>query len=114
MQIKFILIVMMCFGLVSGCAKLPEISLPGFADAINELIGGETTDQLVEPAAPVQESLGNTEVEIKDQELAADMAPPVTLLIQNGCIMHSVEVDEAGKQYWRLRCPKSGWVNLEL
>ena len=91
---------------IAGCTTTEDFSFEEMIDDLVEMTVGDDDDE-VEAGSEASAT----------EDMAAtppDNAGPAAWLIEQGCKMTSVDVEEDGTQIWKLRCPEGRWVTLEV
>ena len=93
---------------LSGCTTTEDFSFEEMIDDLVEMtVGDDDEDDEAEAGSEASAT----------EDVAApppDSAGPAAWLIEQGCKMTSVDVEDDGTQIWKLRCPEGRWVTLEV
>ncbi len=97
---------------ISGCTTTEDFSFEEMIDELVEMTVGDDDDE----AEAEAEAEAGSEASATEDVAAPppDSAGPAAWLIEQGCKMTSVDVEDDGTQIWKLRCPEGRWVTLEV
>ena len=91
---------------ISGCTTTEDFSFEEMIDDLVEMtVGDDEAD--AEAGSKATDTEGMTAP-------PPDSAGPAAWLIERGCKMTSVDVEDDGTQIWKLRCLEGRWVTLEV
>jgi hypothetical protein len=95
---------------ISGCTTTEDFSFEEMIDDLVEMTVGDDDDEAEAEAEAGSEASATEDVAAPPP----DSAGPAAWLIEQGCKMTSVDVEDDGTQIWKLRCPEGRWVTLEV
>lgn len=95
---------MLSLTFIAGCTTTEDFSFEEMIDDLVEMTVGDDDDEAGSEATTIEDTA----------EPPPDSAGPAAWLIEQGCKMTSVDVEEDGTQIWKLRCPEGRWVTLEV